>query len=338
MNSTEKLEMQVSEESDGSATVQIPDDGTQQYTDGGSNDQSDNREDNRNASNDADDDDGDAGDNTPDPDPQREAIRQARREERTLKKRLNKARQHESNHLINSLKRQNEQMAERLAVLEKRTQGADVARLDKAIEDAEVRLHYAKMKIKEATEMADGAGLADANEAWYEARRQVESLTAMKKQATATPKEPGLPPPTDPRLKRHADAWMTRNDWFDPNARDTDSSIAVKIDESLMAEGWDPTTSDYWDELDNRLTKYLPHRYNAHNDTPSFNNRRPRSVVTSSGREGSSGGTARANEFVLSPERVRAIKDSGRWDNLAERKKMIQRYYEYDREQARNSK
>ena len=61
-------------------------------------------------------------------------------------------------------------------------------------------------------------------------------------------------------------------------------------------------------------------------------------MVTSSGREGNSGGSTRANEFVLSPDRVRAIKDTGRWDNLAERKKMIQRYYDYDREQARNSK
>jgi hypothetical protein len=336
MNPTEKIEMQVSEERDGSATVQIPDDGTQQFNEGGLNDQSEHRENSGGGSHDQDEDPDDSRDSTPDPDPQREAIRQARREERNLKKKLTKARQHESNHLINSLKRQNEQMADRLAVLEKRTQGADVARLDKAIEDAEVRLHYAKMKIKESTEMADGGGLADANEAWYEARRQVESLTAMKKQATATQKDAGLPPPTDPRLKRHADSWMSRNEWFDPTGRDTDSSIAVKIDESLMADGWDPTSADYWEELDNRLTKYLPHRYNAGNDTPSSNNRRPRSVVTSSGRESNSGGSTRANEFVLSPDRVRAIKETGRWDNLAERKRMIQRYYDYDREQARN--
>jgi hypothetical protein len=131
---------------------------------------------------------------------------------------------------------------------------------------------------------------------------------------------------------------MNRNDWFDPNGRDTDSAIAVKIDESLMSEGWDPTSADYWSELDNRLTKYLPHRYNASNDTQSSNPRRPRSVVTSSGRESSSSGSTRGNEFVLSPDRVKAIKESGRWTDLAERKKMIQRYYDYDREQARNSK
>ena len=52
-------------------------------------------------------------------------------------------------------------------------------------------------------------------------------------------------------------------------------------------------------------------------------------MVTSSGRESvaSRGG----NEFVLSPERVRAIKEAGRWDNLDERKKMIRKYMEYDR-------
>jgi hypothetical protein len=33
----------------------------------------------------------------------------------------------------------------------------------------------------------------------------------------------------------------------------------------------------------------------------------------------------------LSPERVRAIKDAGRWENMEERQKMIRKYMEYDR-------
>jgi ABC-type Fe3+-hydroxamate transport system substrate-binding protein len=95
MNSTEKLEMQVDEESDGSATVSLPE----------HMESPDDMDDNR-GSNDA------AGS-----DPDREAIRAARREERNLKKRFHKAKINESSHLINSLKRQNEHMAERLAAL-----------------------------------------------------------------------------------------------------------------------------------------------------------------------------------------------------------------------------
>jgi hypothetical protein len=40
---------------------------------------------------------------------------------------------------------------------------------------------------------------------------------------------------------------------------------------------------------------------------------------------------AGGNEFRLSPERVRAIKEAGRWDNPTEREKMIRKYAEYDR-------
>jgi hypothetical protein len=111
--------------------------------------------------------------------------------------------------------------------------------------------------------------------------------------------------------------------------------VATKIDEKLMAEGWDPKTAEYWEELDNRLTKYLPHRYNSGNgETNSRSSeRRPRSVVTSSGREHTS--SARPGEFRLSPERVKAIKEAGRWDNLTERNKMIRKYAEYDRMQTK---
>jgi hypothetical protein len=213
-------------------------------------------------------------------------------------------------------------------VLEKRTAGSDLARIDKAIEDGHLKLQYAKLKIKEATEMANGAALADAQEHWYESRRQVEALEALKKKVVAEPQQKNVPQAPDPMLKRHAGDWMARNDWFDPEGGDTDSQVATKIDESLVKEGWDPKSSEYWEELDNRLSKYLPHRYNTEQDDRS-SNRRPRSVVTSSGRE--SRATTKSNEFYISPERVKAIKDAGRWDNIAERNKMIRRYAEYDR-------
>lgn len=332
MNPQDKMDLQVAEEADGSAVALL----TPEELPGGTENASANGGEGHSSGGSVEDHDDDSHDNIPDADPEREAIRLARREERQLKKKLQKAKASESNHLINSLKRQNEQMAERLAVLEKRTAGSDLARLDKAIEDGQLRLQYAKMKIKEATEMADGAASVEAQEAWYEARRQVEALEALRKKAVDndTPRH-NVPKAPDPLLKRHASDWMARNDWYDPNGDDMDSSVATKIDEKLMAEGWDPKTAEYWEELDNRLTKYLPHRYNSGNgETNSRSSeRRPRTVVTSSGREQTS--AARPGEFRLSPERVKAIKEAGRWDNITERNKMIRKYAEYDRMQTK---
>jgi len=301
MNSTEKLEMQVDEESDGSATVSLPDHMESP-------------------------DDMETSSERNDVDPDREAIREARREERTLKKRLHKAKATESNHLITSLRRQNDQLAERLAALEKRSAGADVARVDKAIEEAEYKLQYAKNQIKQATELADGNALANAQEIWYETRNQIENLHNLKKKVASEAAPVNTQRAPDPRLKKNAEEWISRNNWYDPNGNDTDSQIAIKVDESMLKDGWDPTDPDYWDELDNRLQKYLPHHYNGGERSSS---RRPRSVVTSSGRESSR--SAGGNEFRLSPERVRAIKEAGRWENPTEREKMIRKYAEYDR-------
>ena len=111
MNATEKLEMQVEEDKDGSAIVSLPDNiKSPDHRDDG-DDGDDDIESHAN------------GGPISSDDPDREQIRAARREERNLKKKLQKAKISESNHLINSLKRQNEAMAERLAALEKRSQG-----------------------------------------------------------------------------------------------------------------------------------------------------------------------------------------------------------------------
>jgi hypothetical protein len=323
MTPSDKIDLQVSEDKDGSAMIEIPENEIPEDKTA-ENDGRREKDDRLQGSAQNDVDDGE----DIDPDPEREAIRQARREERKLKKQIHREKGKEANHLISMLKRQNEQMAQRVAELEKRTAGADSARLDKAIEDATLRLQYAKMKIADATKNSDGDALVEAQEAWYDARRNVEALEATKKRGPSN----SVPQAPDPRLKKHASDWMARNAWYDPNAKDTDSKIAVKLDEELVEEGWDPTSEDYWEELDNRISKYLPHRTSASvdlDDEPTQPTRRPRAAVTGSGRESSS--NARPGDFRLSPERVKAIKDAGKWDNPAERQKMARRYAEYDR-------
>lgn len=335
MDQQTKMEMQVAEDADGSALVKIeglqddtPNDDVKMADGGGAN------------ADDGHDDSDDDGDIQRDEDEaqaigrteeEREAIRAARREERKLKKKLHREKARESNHLIESLKRQNSEMAERLAALEKRSAGADLARMEKAIEDANMRLQYAKVKMAEAADARNGSELAEAQEMWYEARRQIEALEGMKKKASAETQNTNVPKAPDIRMQRKAAAWMERNSWYDPSGKDTDSAIAVKIDESLAEEGWDPTTDEYWEELDERLTKYLPHRYNRGTETRQPSMKAPRSVQTGTGREASS--TTRPGEFKLSAERVRAIKEAGMWDDPKLRQKMIQKFVEYDRNQ-----
>jgi len=322
MTPTEKLEMQIAESDDGSATVQLPENiesPQQQET------LPDNENETQSASHDSD-----------DVDDEREQIRAARREERRLKKQIHREKARESNHLINALKKQNEMLAERLARVEQKTSGAELARVDKAIEDAAVEVEYAKMKMQDAISRQDGQGLTEAQERWFEAKRKQESLQSMKKQATTQMSQPkqniNVP---DPMVQRLAAEWMERNEWYDPHGKNEESSIAQVIDKKLTEEGFDPSSEDYWDELDDRLKKYLPNTAkHEYNETKS-RNPRPRSVVTSSGKE--SMANTRGNEYVLSTDRVNAIKEAGMWDNPELRRKATQRYIEWDRQNKNRS-
>lgn len=328
MNPTDKMEMQVAEEQDGSAVVHLPSEMLPE-----TEEQSEKVEASVN-SRESDDSNDDSDENMSDiseDDPEREAIRAARREERRLKKQLHREKARESNHLINALKKQNQELAERLARVEKSTTGAEMARMEKAIEDAQVQEEYAKMKLREAIAGQDGEGAVQAQEMLYQARSKRESLQHYKanaeKQFSAPKQNINVP---DPVVQKMAVDWMQKNSWYDPHARDVDSRIAKSIDEKLTEEGYDPSSPDYWEELDDRLKKYIPHRYNQDNDKPSFRNQRPRSVVTSSGREASSGG--KATEYRVTPDRVAAMKEAGMWDNLELRNKMIRKFAEFDRQ------
>jgi hypothetical protein len=302
--STEKEEkINVTEEQDGSVVVELPE--GMEGPDG-----------QEGAQNAAGDDSGDE-DRPGDSD----AVREARRARRRAKKDLVRKTNEEKDQRLQMLQRQNQELMERLSVVERKTHSSDLARLDKAIEDEELRFRYAQQRMQEATTAGDGQAFTKAQEIWYESRRKVEALRGLKsKAATATQQQQGA---ANPKVTRMANDWMERNNWYDPSSNDEDTQIAKVIDRKLTEEGWDPGNQDYWEELDRRLQKRLPHRYtDGSDDSPRRS--RHRSVVTGSGRE--VGGGASRSTFVLTPEQVRAMKDAGMWDDQEKRNRMIKRY------------
>ena len=264
-----------------------------------------------------------------------EAVRAARRARRRSKKDLIRKTNEEKDVRLQAIQRENEELRNRLSRVEQKTQAYDVSRVEKAIEDQQVRMEYARMKLAEATVSGDGESAVKAQELLYEARDQLNQLNRLKKEA-AQPQQPAAPS-IDPGVQRHASTWIERNGWYKPDLSDTDSKIAKQVDESLVKEGWNPGTSDYWDELDNRLQKYLPHHYNGASEKRETDRRTPRNTVGSSGREASAayGGTNRT--FTLTAEQVRAMKDAGMWDNPEKRAKMIKRYAAESRNNLRSN-
>lgn len=322
-------DLAVIEGQDGSATVEVPEDllGAEETNEQNGFDRA--QDGNQNA---------DPADyDHPDDD---EELRAAKRNRRRAKKDLIRKTNQEKDVRLQSLQRENEEFKSRLNQLERNTKSEQLVRIEKGIDDAQVRLEYAKMKLAEAGNNGDGQALVEAQTLWQSAQEEVRHLNTLRTQADRELKQPRQQqagPAADPMVQRLAAQWVKKNSWYDPSGSDADSRIAKKIDELMVAQRWDPKDPDYWDELDSRLQKELPHRYNDSNDDESRSVRRPRNIVGSSGREASAAyGGSNRSQFVLSPERVKAMKDAGAWENPERKAKMIKNFIAFDRANRNN--
>lgn len=271
------------------------------------------------------DDDSHSGDDNPElTDDEREAIRERRRKERHHKKQAQRDREDTLRRELAARDTIINEMRGKLDIIERRNTGSEMAQLENSKKQAAQAYNFFKDQIRVGTEAGNGAAVADATEKMFQAQRRMDELTRFEK---AFKQRSQAPQPLDPRLVNHAKDWMSKNRWYDPAGQDQDSRIALTLDQQLANEGWNPSTAEYWQELDTRVKKYLPHR----SSSGKISNTKPRSVVSGSGREGGSSGGA-SQSYKLSGERVQALKDAGIWDDPKQRAEAIKRFREYDKE------
>ena len=304
MNENKEEPIDVIEENDGSAVVDLPE-GEEPI------EQDEQHEDDQPTTSDMSED-------------EKAAVREANRQRRHAKKQYAKEKRNAEKAQLDYLKRQNQELMERLSVIERKSFNSDLARLDGAIQEEANRMQYAQALMREATENSDGNAMIKAQEAYIAARDRLREMNEFRRQAAQMPETNSRP---DPRMVDLAKDWMSRNSWYDPSGRDEDSQIAKLIDERMVGEGWDPTTEEYWEEFDNRLQRRLPNRYT---ESQVERPRRPKSFVSGSVRE-SAGERNSGGGYVLSPERVRAIKEAGMWDDPQKRQRMIRQFIQYDK-------
>jgi hypothetical protein len=261
-------------------------------------------------------------------DEEREAIRARRREERHAKKQKSKEREHAKDRLVASLQMQVQDLNERLSQVDRRQSGTDFAKLEEELNQAIVTANEAKEHLKNAAEAQDGIGVAEATDLYYTARRRAEFLAGVKQKVT---KQGVMPAPQlDSRIVNHASQWMSKNKWYSHAGEDVDSATTKAVDNQLAKEGYDPRTKEYWEELDDRLSDKLPHRYGK----VKTNGARANTPPVAGSDKNSGGGSSGSGKFYLSAARVQALRDSGDWEDETRRNKMIKTYQAYDRENA----
>ena len=128
----------------------------------------------------------------------------------------------------------------------------------------------------------------------------------------------------DPRVSSLAQEWMGANPWYDPKGGNEDSAITNAIDTRLVAEGYNPASVEYWQELTNRLRNRV---------APAARTRKAPEGDATPKKKAAPQSTKK--EVYVTPDRKQAMIEAGYWDDPVKRNQMLKAYQAHDRNSAR---
>ena len=208
-----------------------------------------------------------------------------------------------------NVREQNEQ-------LEQRYQKTDTERLQEAQGRVDSHLVALKQVIRKAREEGDIDTETEAQQrltsmVWEQNR--LNETTNQRRQEAERPKPPQEQPEIlrprmpDPDLK--AEDWAEQNAWFGTNTVMTHTVRGIHMD-LVQKEGFDPSTDEYYSEIDRRMSQIFPSEYGT--EPTQQNNRTNRPVQTVAPATRSSGVNNSARRSVrLSPSQVAIAKKLG---------------------------
>lgn len=256
----------------------------------------------------------------------REAIRERRRLEKKERKQRRETAINRDKIELEFLRKRNEDLEQRVMAVEQRSQQNDLSLFDQKIREATNEVQLAEKVIAKAVAAGNGEDVTQAMRYRDQAILKTRQLEAAKKQAQQV-KPPGKP--VDDISLAYAKEFIKDHNWYDPEGKDESSAIVLAIDNSLVKEGFNPRTPEYWDELRDRVRRRVPERFDeADEEVPASRKARGGPPV-GSGREHAPTSTRR--EVYISPERKAALIEAGVWDDPVLRQKYIKKYMEYDR-------
>jgi hypothetical protein len=266
-----------------------------------------------------------------------------RSENKTRRQRQKEARDR-SDRELNFLRTRNADLEQRFSKFEQETDariaGSEIHSIDQGINKARGDLALANQVIEQAVAANDGKNLTEALDHRDTIRDNMRDLEQAKNYLSQPQRRPQVEPrDLDPRHVAHAQQFMVDNDWWDPAGRDQDSATVLQIDRSLVQEGFDPTTKDYWDELRARSAEALPSRYDSRTgnrgDEGAGDQSNGQGKPRNRGPQFRTGGRERPlrkNEVYISPDRKEAMIEAGVWDDPVLRNKYLKSYATYDKE------
>lgn len=199
--------------------------------------------------------------------------------------------------------------------LEQAYQHTDTQRLEEIQNRVGTQLMALKHVIKKAREEGDIDTETEAQQrltTMIMEQQQINHTANDRKQQAQTPRQIEQPEILKPKTAEPdvlAEEWAEKNAWFGQNTVMTHTVRGIHMD-LIQKEGFDPSTDEYYSEIDRRMSQIFPSEYGI--EPTQKNNRTNRPVQTVAPATRSSGVNNSARRSVrLSPSQVAIAKKLG---------------------------
>lgn len=246
--------------------------------------------------------------------------RKRRLKRREIQKRAKENAQRE----LDMLRHTNAELMRRVSAIEGHTLQTNEQGIDARLQQTLAEIRQAEQIMARATEAGNGDDVVAAMRIRDEAMSRAQQLQYSKQQA-AQVREQAARPQSDPRVQNYASEWMQANPWYNPKGGDDDSAVVNAIDAAMTAQGYDPTSRAYWEELTRRVAVRVA------DDGGDTRQAAPKRKAPPQGSTREHAPTSTRKEVYVTPERKAAMIEAGVWDDPAARTRMLKAYQAYDK-------
>jgi hypothetical protein len=192
-----------------------------------------------------------------------EERRERRRNEKKQKKQNRRNYERSERVLIASISDELRKTKEQLAAIQGKVAQDDAAAIAQQAEYWQrqvIRLNRIRGK---AVQEGDGETFARAEHDLQDALARANHYNQLKS-APVKPEGQEQTADVGPIVRDLAMQFAQRNRWYD--GENQASQLVMRLDAAMMRQGWDPTTPEYWEALENEAYKRLPPEYQKYRD------------------------------------------------------------------------
>mgnify|MGYP006268057621 CR=1 FL=1 len=208
------------------------------------------------------------------------------------------------------LERLTHAMVEENQRLKQYVQNGSVQYVSMAQQAAEAKLEKARRDLKAAQEAFDTDAIIAAQEALAEAKWESQSAKNMRAPALQAPQEDVQryqPQPETARTDEKTLRWQAKNQWFGSPGFEEITSFALGLHQKLVANGVDPRTDDYFEQIDARVKSKFPEVFGDEDRQRSQSSqgtsaKKPASVVAPASR------STGVRKIALTPSQAALVK------------------------------